>query len=307
LDSANRLNNIFLIDTNMFNFKRYCAAYLVKGKKVALIDTGMPNQIEAVRAGIKAHGFSPGDISYIFVSHSHLDHWGNVAPLLGDNPEAKVYLHPGGADLLIDPSIEVKMRSSFLPPEMIARLGVADPVPPARMKYLKDGEVFDLGDGEKLTVIFAPGHQPDGVVFLEEKNRGLFINDLIGNCFPDADAHYMLNPPGSDHQQGIKSLKKLMVLPIDCLFLGHYGFSDQPQRVMSRSIEKMQQLLDVGTRYLKEGKPEMIASAVYAIIMPELERFGKARGPLEYQYATKEHVASQVKLFSKYCQEKLKV
>ena len=63
-----RLNNIYVIDTKMCGFDHYQSSYLVEGKELALIDTGLPNQIEAVRAGIKEHGFSVSDISHIFVT-----------------------------------------------------------------------------------------------------------------------------------------------------------------------------------------------------------------------------------------------
>ena len=95
---AERLNNVYVIDTKMFGFDHYNAAYLVEGKEIALIDTGLPNQTETVRAAIKAHGFSISDISYIFITHcEHWDHRGNVAPLLRESrPEANVYIHPEG-------------------------------------------------------------------------------------------------------------------------------------------------------------------------------------------------------------------
>ncbi len=301
-----RLNNIYVIDTKMWGFDHYNAAYLVEGKEIALIDTGEPNQIEAVRAGIKAHGFSISDISYIFVTHcEHMDHAGNVAPLLRESPRTNVYIHPSGQEYLTDPSIERARRKELIPPAMFARYGEMEPVPPSRIKFLNDGDVFDLGNGEKLRIIFAPGHQPSGIVILEEKNKGLFINDLVGNCLADADAHYPLNPYRSDHKQAIETLKKLMGLPVANLYLGHYGICQRPKQVMTRAINDMQRLLDIGTKYISEGKPEKIASKAYEMIMPELEKLRLVRGEAVYQYATREHIPSQLKLFAKYCQERL--
>lgn len=301
-----RLDNIYAVDAKMFGFDHYLSIYLVKGSEIALIDTGLPPQIEAVRAGIKAHGFSVSDISYIFITHSHPDHCGNVAPLLRESPKAKVYIHPLGSEELIDPSIDSARRKQVLPPKMAARFGEMEPVPQSRIQHLNDGDVFDLGNGEKLKIIFAPGHQSSGIVIFEQKNKGLFINDLVGNYLADAGAHYPLNPPGSDHQQAIQSLKKLMELPIANLYLGHYGIiREGPKQVMARAIDKMQQLLDIGTEYMREGKPESIAGKVYETILPELEKLRPIRGEVLYQYATQEHVSAQVKLFAKYCQERL--
>ena len=83
---------------------------------------------------------------------------------------------------------------------MAAKFGDMEPVPPSRIRYLNDGDVFDLGNGEKLKIIFAPGHQPGGTVFFAEKTKGLFIDDLVGNNMPDAEdgAAFMITPPGSD-------------------------------------------------------------------------------------------------------------
>jgi glyoxylase-like metal-dependent hydrolase (beta-lactamase superfamily II) len=302
-----RLDNIYVIDTKMFDLDQYNAAYLVEGKEIALIDTGMPSQTEAVRAGIKAHGFSISDISYIFVTHcEHFDHSGNVAPLLRESPRANVYINPVGLEYLTDPSIERAVKKGYSTPGMFAKLGEMEPVPPSRIKYLNDGDVFDIGNGEKLRIIFAPGHQPSGIVILEEKNMGLFINDLVGNYFADADAHYPLNPYRSDHKQAIESLKKLMDLPVANLYLGHYGICERSQQIMARAINNMQQLLDIGIKYMGEGKPECIASMVYEMILPEIEKLRLVRGEAIYQYASREHVPSQMKLYTQYCQEKLK-
>jgi hypothetical protein len=67
----------------------------------------------------------------------------------------------------------------------------------------------------------------------------------------------------------------------------------------------MQQLLDIGLKYMREGKPEKIAPEVYEIIMPELEKLRVFRGEELYHYAAKEHIATQAKLFAQYCQEKM--
>lgn len=301
---AMRLNNIYVIDTKMFDFDNYCAAYLVEGKELALIDTGLPTQIEAVRAGINAHGFSISDISYIFITHPHLDHCGNAAPFLRESPGANVYVHPAGLTDLIDPSIDLAKRKEVLPPAMAAGFGEMEPVPPSRIRYLNEGDVFDLGDGEKLRIISAPGHHPGGIVILEEKNQGLFINDLVGNYLPDADAHYPLNPPSSDPIQAIESIKKLIDLPVAYLYLGHYGICQRPKEVMERAINCMQQLLDIGRKCISEGKPEIIANKVFEMMLPELEKLRPVRGEVMYNYATHEHVSSQVQLFAKYCRER---
>ena len=304
MDRTERVDNVYLIDTKMFGFEKYNAAYLVKGKELALVDTGGPGRWETLREGILAHGFSPRDISQIFVTHTHSDHCGNVAPLLRECPETMVYVHPSGSENLTDPSVAQALRKKFYNPSMFARFSDMEPVPPSRIRYLSDNHPFYLGDGVRLRVLFAPGHQPDGVVLLEEKRGGLFINDLVGNCMQDADAHYALNPVKSDHELAIESLRRLMDLPVSRLYMGHFGISDRPKQVMTRAIEVMQELLDIGSRFVREGMPESIADKVLEITMPELDKLRPVRGEDLYRYASKEHMPSQAKIFSDYCRKK---
>ncbi|MFC1901469.1 MBL fold metallo-hydrolase [Chloroflexota bacterium] len=305
MSSPERLDNIYVIDTKMFGLDKYNAAYLVEGKELALIDTGMPEEIEALHNGIKAHGFHVSDISHIFVTHcEHPDHSGNAGALLQENTKAKVYINPIGAEYLTDPATTGARFKADVTSGKIATFEKMVPVPPSRIQYLNDGDVFDLGNGEKLKAIFAPGHQPSGIVILEEKNKGLFINDLVGNYFPEADSQYPLNSEMSDNIRAIESLKKLIDLPVDYLYLGHYGICDRPREVMARAIKNMEQCLELGARCVSEGKPENIGAELYKLVMPELEKLRPVRGETLYSYAVEHHMPRHVKFFTAFCQEK---
>ena len=301
---AERADNVYMIDTRMFGFDRFNSGYIVVGKEVALIDTGVPTSIDLVRTAIKKHGVAIEDISYIFITHcEHPDHSGNAGILLKENSKAKVYINPVGSEYLTAPSIESAKRKKMLSAKMAARFGEIVPVPPSRIQYLNDGDVFDLGNGEKLRIIFAPGHQPSGIVILEEKNMGLFINDLIGQYFADANASLILTPYRSDVKQAMESLRKVMDIPVTKLFLGHFGICDKPKEVMQRALDGMQRLLDIGAKCVEERKPEEIASRVLASVMPEVEKLGVARGESLYQYMGQELVPSMSRAFAEYYQE----
>jgi glyoxylase-like metal-dependent hydrolase (beta-lactamase superfamily II) len=296
-----RANNVYCIDGKMWGFKHYMACYVVQGKELALIDTGESARLEDVKKGIKDLGFNLKDFSYIFITHGHQDHAGNVAPLLEEMPKAKVYIHPAGKQRLEDPaSINWAARLS---PAIQARRKEIKPVPPERIQYLKDGDEFDLGDGEKLKIMFTPGHQPSGIVIFEKKNNGLFINDLVGNCFLDADCQYVLNPLESDNEAVIAILKNLVKMKFSYLYMGHYGITNECDRVMNKAIKQLGDQLEIGKKYVAEGKPELIAEKVLEYDMPELKNLLTGR-PEIYNYATIEHVPFQSKLFAKYCENK---
>ena len=273
-----RSDNVFLIDTHMFGFKHFQSCYIVAGKEVALIDTGVPPSLEIVREAIRKHGFSIKDISHIFVTHcEHPDHSGNVGALLQENKKAKVYIHPLGAEYLIDPSIDEAKRKANLPPHMAARFGRMVPVSPSRIQYLRDGESIDLGEGEKLKAIFAPGHQPGGVVLLDEKYGNLFINDLPGAYFADAEAAWIFTPFRSDMRAAMASLKKVSGLSLNQLFLGHFGICNRPKELIEGALGRMQELLDIGAACIREGKPQEIETRSRAVRLLEVEKLRKTR------------------------------
>jgi glyoxylase-like metal-dependent hydrolase (beta-lactamase superfamily II) len=305
-----QVNNIYAIDTKMFGLDKYMSAFLVKGKELAMVDTGQPKRWDDVRAGINAHGFSVSDISRVFVTHcEHPDHAGNVAALLRESPKAKVYINPIGKKIMLNPGAVdwSKLVSAELLPKYMELVNVWEPVPESRIETLKDSQEIDLGDDEELKIMFTPGHQPSGMVIFESKNNGLFINDLVGNCFLDADSHYPLSPTKSDNIETVRVLKKLLETKFNYLYLGHYGISDEPRRILTQAIDKIQALLDIGKKHILAGTPELIPDEYLETILPELEKLKAKRGEAVYQYASKHHIISQGKLFVQFCLEKFGV
>jgi glyoxylase-like metal-dependent hydrolase (beta-lactamase superfamily II) len=296
-----KFENIYLIDTHMFGFPYFNAAYIVAGKEIALIDTGTPPALDIVRDAIKRHGFSIKDLSYIFVTHcEHPDHSGNVGSFLKENPRLKVYINPIGARALTNPEIDAARRKAVLSEKMAKRFGDMVPVDPSRIYNLKDGEQFDLGDGERLKVIFTPGHQPSGIVIIEEKNNGLFINDLAGLYLADAGASWIFTPFDSDVLQVRESLKKITNLPLSKLYLGHFGICDRPKEVIQSALDNIQRLFDIGEKCVKDGKQGEIATRIMSILMQEVEKIRAVRKQDIYDYLSEELTPSLAANFARY-------
>lgn len=302
-----KADNVYVLDTNMFNFQHYSSSFLVEGKELALIDTGLPDQYDTLKKTIEKHGFSLEEIEHIFLTHcEHPDHSGNAGRILRDNPKAKLYINPVGAECLIDPSIENEKRKAKLKPEMTARFAPMTPVPKDRIEFVDDGDIFDLGDGVRLRVIYAAGHQPSGIVIHEEKYNGLFINDLVGNYFADADDFLVALVPsdGSDLKKSMASLRMLRkMLSPQRLFLGHFGISEDPQKVFDLALADMQTLMEIGEECMKAGKPGDIEPRVLAHKMQEGEKLRKPRGKVLYDYVQEELNTHQAVAFSEYYQK----
>lgn len=302
-----KIDNVYVIDTNMFDFPHYQSCYLIEGKELVLIDTGLPPQIDTVRAAIRKHGFSPNDISRIILTHcEHPDHAGNAGKFIKENPNLSVYINPAGVEYLTDPSIESENRKKVMLPQMAARFGEQVPVPRSRIRFLEDGEVIDIGNEVKLKIVFTPGHQPGGLIILDEKNQGVFINDLVGNYFADADFSLILTPPRSDVIKTREILGSLLDMPITRLYMGHYGISKNPKEVLQRAIGGIQKIMDIAEECVLEGKPEQIEPRVLASKMPEVEKLRKTRGEVLYEYTRDELITHHSTYFAQYYLEQLR-
>jgi glyoxylase-like metal-dependent hydrolase (beta-lactamase superfamily II) len=296
--------NVHLIDTNMFGFDKFQSSFLIIAEEVTLIDCGVPTSFEILRDAIKKHGITLQDISHIFVTHcEHPDHSGNAGAILLENRKAKVHIHPIGLEYLTHPEIEADKRSALLPPEMAERFGDMVPVPEDRITLLKDGERIDLGGGHVLRAIFTPGHQPGGIVLYDEKDQGLFVNDLLGMYLADADFSMIFTPNRAEVKKYIESLNMIKELPLKSLFLGHFGISDKPAEVIDRALGLMTGLMNICYKCTEMGKPEDIAPMFRDFFKPELEKLKKNREEKLYLYLKDELIASCSEAFSRYCQE----
>jgi len=309
---ADKMQNIHVLDTKMFGFDRYMSAYIVEGEEIALIDTCVPKSWEVLRSAIISRGFSLSDITRIFITHEHPDHLGAVSKLLEENSRAKVYINPVAEEALTRPAdIRNKKSGQF---DRVAQVfekfnelgGLMEPTPVSRICHLHDGDIFELGNGESLEVIFTPGHLPGGITLLERKNNGMFINDLVGNYFADADAQLILFPMGSDLKKSIESMKKVINRDVDYLYLGHYGlFNNNIRQFMTDTLDKMYRLMDIGTTCMKENRPELIGMKIQEMAMPYIEKMRKARGEALYNYIIQMHLPSIIESFTQYSRREL--
>ena len=301
-----QIDNVYVIDTNMFGFPNYQSCYLIEGEELVLIDTGLPTQIDSLYSGFEKHGFSISDISKIILTHcEHPDHAGNVGTLIKENHDIQVYIHPKGLEYLTEPAIESEARKKVMLPQMAERFGEQVPVPNSRIRFLKNGQIFDLGNDVRLRIMFTSGHQPSGLIIFDEKNDGVFINDLVGNFFADADFSLVLTPPRSDVLEAKKTLEYLMELPISRFYMGHFGITQEPKYVMQRTLEGIERIMSIADECVKEGKSAEIEKRVLESKMPELEKLILARGRVLYEYTRKELVTHHSAYFAKYYLEKI--
>ena len=231
-------DDIYLIDAEVFGIPKFTSVYLIAGEKLALIESGPAKSAPLIIEGIKGFGFHPGDISYLIVTHIHLDHGGGAGTLIKEMPEARVVVHEKGARHMIDPSRLVNSSKRVFGDLIDEWYGEVLPVEEDRIMPVKDGDMVDLGNGQKLRMIDSPGHAVHHICIHSEKEKGLFTGDAVGVYFHDQDALIPTTPPPEfDPDVNVNTIRGFMDLDLELLLFSHFGPANKVNQVLNSAID----------------------------------------------------------------------
>jgi glyoxylase-like metal-dependent hydrolase (beta-lactamase superfamily II) len=241
-------NHIYLIDVETAGIKNFIASYVLRGKQVAMIETGPTSSVPNLLAGLKQLDVKPEDVAYVAVSHIHLDHGGGVGTLLKHLPSAKVVVHPRGAPHLAHPE-KLWEQSKLVLGGITELYGEPEPVPEEKIIAAADDMTFDIGDGVKLKVVETLGHASHHQSYYETLSQGVFPGDAAGIYLNEIDVIVPTTPSPFRLDIALASLDKLMSLKPRNLFYSHFGKA-------SNAIEKLQiytRQLNLWSRITKVG------------------------------------------------------
>lgn len=182
-------------------------AFLIKDRKVAVVDTGAPATAQWVVNNIKAL-VEPAEIDYIVLTHADVDHAGGLSALLTEAPQATVI------------ASETEGRS-------IPMWGVQ-----ANVKTVKDGESFSLGQHTLRFVAMPFTCTPGSMAVFEESEGVLFSADLFAcpgpsqwKIYADSNQAEMLKMMQEMKLGNTKytkeALRKVVELPVKIIASGH--------------------------------------------------------------------------------------
>src|SRR6476469_5676034 len=78
--------------------------YLVRGSRLALIDSGAADSPDAaVAPALRELGLQWSDLDYLLNTHGHPDHAGGNGELKAAAPRVEIGIHPGDRHLLAGP------------------------------------------------------------------------------------------------------------------------------------------------------------------------------------------------------------
>jgi glyoxylase-like metal-dependent hydrolase (beta-lactamase superfamily II) len=233
--------------------------FLVVGEdRAVLLDTGLGvADIRAVAEGLAGKPLS------VVNSHYHFDHSG------GNRQFDEIAIHRAGAELLAQPSPEGLAEAYMAYTQRLIEawqgykqlddtyfhLVTADTlvrplpegfdpagyriVPTQATTLLDDGDEIDLG-GRVLRVLHTPGHSPDSICLLDERNGLLFGGDTIntGPIYAQLE--------DSDVAAFARSTRRLAELgsSVDRVFVCHFMRVDNAPALLGEIADGFERLLD---------------------------------------------------------------
>lgn len=241
---------IHVIDTG-FHRPRFDAAYLiVENGRGAFLDCGTSHSVPTLLAALEKVGLHSADIDWLILTHVHLDHAGGAGALLEHLPNARVVVHPRGAQHMIDPTKLIAGATAVYGEEEMGRsYGTIVPVPAQRVDIAHDGHIVDLA-GRKLVCLDTPGHALHHFCLWDETSRSVFTGDTFGISYRELDtpAGIFLFPTTSPVQFDPEPLKasvqRLADLSPENLFLTHYGRIGDAQKHAAVLIELIDAMVE---------------------------------------------------------------
>jgi glyoxylase-like metal-dependent hydrolase (beta-lactamase superfamily II) len=229
--------NLFLIDLETGGFKNLIASYVLKGDQTIIVETGPTSSINNLLSGLKEIGVKTEDVTYVALSHVHLDHGGGAGTLLKSLPNAKVIAHPRGIPHLLNPE-KLWLQSQAVLGQVAETYGKPEPVPKDRLIAATEGMTFDAGSNARLKVVETLGHAAHNVSYHELVSNGVFPGDAAGIYLSEFNAVIPTSPPPFRLDIALVSLDKLISLNPAFLYYSHFGkASDAVQRLKDYALQ----------------------------------------------------------------------
>lgn len=262
-------DNIYQIDT-LVRMPHELFVYFIQDEYPSIVETGPSASVPAILEALRYLGQEPGELTYVFITHIHMDHSGGVGYLVRRLPRMRVIAHPQGVRHLVDPSKLIAGARGVFGENFQEAFGPILPVPEELILPVQDGEIVSLGKKE-LKVIYSPGHAHHHLSFFETRSRGLFVGEALGNILPGTD--FVLPPvapPKFDLAAYIETLNKLRALSPSLVFYPHNGAQEGIERRFQLTYDSLRMCFRIVAEAMKAGESyQQIARRFLAYIPTE--------------------------------------
>ncbi len=277
--------NVYLIDDFDLSMAERTGTDVLMEEEITLIETSASPSVPYILEGLKTLGVSPADISYIIVTHIHLDHAGGAGLMLQHCPNAKVIVHPKGARHLANPSRLIQGAKAVYGDKFSQLFDPIIEVPEERLIIKGDGDTLKISNNLTLEFLDTPGHANHHFSIYHPLAKGVFSGDTAGIFYPqlyrEGIEFYLpsTSPNQFDPEKMLDSMNRYKKLGVERIYFGHYGMSENP----SEAFRQVESWLDVFIEEAKlalaeeeqlEKQVEMITRRLYDKIKVDLRHKG---------------------------------
>ena len=157
---------------------------MVEKDQAAFVDTNTTHSVPLLIEKLRTLGLSPEAVSYLIITHVHLDHAGGASALLKLCPNATLLAHPKAARHMIDPSKLVTSAKKVYGEAQFDQLyGAIDSIPKERVQVIEDGEVIAFGT-RTFQFFYTRGHANHHFCIWDSASNGVFTGDSFGLAYP---------------------------------------------------------------------------------------------------------------------------
>ncbi|MEM9057753.1 MAG: MBL fold metallo-hydrolase, partial [Pseudomonadota bacterium] len=222
-------DGIAAIDTGYLRPQVAASHLIADERELAFVDCGTSHSVPRLLEALHAMGRDPADVTYLFLTHIHLDHAGGAGALMQALPNATAVLHPRGARHMIDPEKLILGSTAVYGEETFRRLfGEIVPIDEARVKIVEDGERLRLG-GRDFECIHTEGHARHHYCLIDAASDSIFTGDSFGvayRAFNGAQGAFVFpttTPVHFDPDAAHASVDRLAAYKPSRLFVCHYS------------------------------------------------------------------------------------
>jgi len=232
-------HDLYLIDAFMHDGPENLACYLFDTPERVLIECGPSRSIGHLFDALDHLGID--DAGTLAVTHIHLDHAGGAGHFAARFPKARVAVHRLGAPHLADPArLMASAALAYADDPENGDYGPMEPIDPARLLVLDEGDRIPLGGDRAIDVMYTPGHARHHLVFFEAQSGACLVGDEVGVCFPHGHAVQPNTPPPDfDPHLITEQLHRIAARRPAFLGFAHYGVHADPPGALAEAEERL--------------------------------------------------------------------
>jgi glyoxylase-like metal-dependent hydrolase (beta-lactamase superfamily II) len=241
----------------------FAAVHLIeRDGRVAIVDTGTNDSVPLVLAALQTLGLAREAVDLVFITHVHLDHAGGAGVLMRALPHARAVAHPRAVPHLRDPARLIEAsRVVYGDTVFDALYGTPLPIEPGRISETHDGERLRLGASE-FQVLHTPGHALHHHVLHDLDARAVFTGDTFGLSYRALDTERgafivpTTTPTQFDPEQLASSVRRIVALEPEALYLTHYGRVTDVERLGAALEEQIASHVAIARRHAASSERE---------------------------------------------------